>query len=268
MKRLELLLVYIIAFSTAICFLSQPVLGQGDLADEAAAIDEAWDAEQEVLEKITVLGGWYKTKKCLTGDMKDMVDPDKQEFVVEVNMVYNEDETGRQDNENMSADALQFIGKCSQVRKILLSKSQANDEQLAHIADLKHVESVYIWDGNDVTDDGVRHLSGFKKLKTLHLSNSAITDEAIGHLTGLPDIESLSLQGNNFTDKIFEHAAKFEKLNTLWVGIGNSELTDDGLKHLHECKNLKMLGIQQCGISAEAAEALRQKLELETLYHN
>ena len=41
MKRLELLLVYIIAFSNAICFLSQPVLGQGYLADEAAAFDEA-----------------------------------------------------------------------------------------------------------------------------------------------------------------------------------------------------------------------------------
>ena len=130
------------------------------------------------------------------------------------------------------------------------------------------MEKVYIWDSNDVTDEGVRHLAGLKKLKKLHLSNAAITDEAIGHLTGLADIEVLSLQGNIFTDKIFEHAAKFENLNSLWVGTGNSELTDEGLKHLHKCKNLKILGVQQCGISAEAAEALRQKLELETLYHN
>lgn len=268
MPRIEIKTLFALTVIALCCIPTALLLAQGDLADQAVAIEEAWDAEQEVLEKITELGGWYKIEECLTDDMKDMVDREKQKFVVEVNMVYNDDGV-RQDNDNVTSDALQHIARFTQVKRILLKETQANDDQLALLADLEHVEAFFIWDAHDVSDEGIQHLAGFSKLKKLHLSDSLITDEGIGCLTGLRDIQQLSLQSNNFTDKIFEYASEFAKLETLWVGTGVTDFSDEGLKHLYKCDKLKTLGIQRCDISTEAVDKLREKLpELSKLYHS
>ena len=67
MKRLELLLVYTFAFSTAICFLNQPLLGQGDLADEAVALEEAWMPNKKSLKKSPNWAVGTKPRSVLPG---------------------------------------------------------------------------------------------------------------------------------------------------------------------------------------------------------
>lgn len=240
-----------------------------EFMDKVTALEQQWEDEQAAIGKITELGGWVVREDCIEDkDVRENLDPEKRQFVVEVNMVYHEDGASRVDNANLSPDALEAIGKCRQVRRVLLKETQANDGQLKHLAGLERIEELYMWSAGDVSDDGLKQLQGLKRLKKLHVSNSQITDEGIGYLTGLPLVEKLSLQNNAFSDEVFRHAASFPNLKELWVGLGDNSFTDAGLRHLEQSVNLESLDVQQSGISDEAVASLREKLpNLATVHH-
>ena len=132
--------------------------------------------------------------------------------------------------------------------------------------------------GNNITDEGVKHLSTALthtncKLNSLNLEYNNITDEAVKHLsTALTHtnctLNSLNLGGNNITDEGVKHLSTALKhtnctLNSLDLGYNN--ITDKAVKHLstaltHTNCKLNWLNLKNNNITDEGVEPLSSAL--------
>ncbi len=108
--------------------------------------------------------------------------------------------------------------------------TKATDADLAAVAQLTSLKDLRLA-GTRVRGTGLANLQGLDQLKTLDLTETQITDTALAHLQGLPNLRELRLQNCR-------------------------ALTNDGLQHLHDCKQLARLDIRgihsvrEAGISA------------------
>jgi hypothetical protein len=213
-------------------------------------------AERAATAAIKQLGGWVTTENI-----------DGQEHVVEVNMVYHEDELqGRQENWLLSDECLSYVRKFGRLKKLLLRGGQATDAALANLRGNDSLETVMIWDASAVTDAGAAHLSTLPKLELVHISNSQITDETLRYFSGLPRLERLSLQGNHFTDNGLEYIKDMTHLKELILGLGRNEITDDGLRFLSRLTNLERLDLQKSKVTDAGLQHLRGLTNLKTLW--
>jgi len=178
--------------------------------------------------------------------------------VVQVNLNYSDDSGEREENHNPSDEALQYLGGFPDLRVLLLSDKQASDSSMRHLAGLKKLEHLYMWDVTHVSDDGMSHLRGLRNIHYIHLDSSQITDKSLAIFAQMPKIQALSLQFNQFTDEGLEHVSHCRNLESLWV-CGRQEerpnlITDAGLKRLQNLTKLKQLGIQNTLVTSDGIE--------------
>ena len=136
---------------------------------------------------------------------------------------------------NLSFNKLQSLG-CIEIAK-LLPGNQHNQG----FCELKRLNL----GGNNITDEGVKHLSTALTntnctLNSLNLEGNNITDEGVKHLsTALKHtnctLNSLELRDNNITDEGVKHLSTALthtncKLNSL--NLSRNNITDEGVKHL------------------------------------
>jgi hypothetical protein len=213
-------------------------------------------AERRAAALVRQFGGWY----TLDGDG----------HVVEVNMVYHEDQNGRQSENGLtdSDGGLRAAGQFPRLKQILLRRGQATDEGLAAIAGLADLEVLMIGDATAVCDAGVAHLAGLPKLRNVHISNGRIGDGALAVFGKMPSIQSLSLQGNHFSDAGLKHLAGLKQLRSLWVGMGKQPITDAGARHLAGLTGLEQLDLQRSRLTTAGVAALKDLTHLRTLHIN
>ena len=136
---------------------------------------------------------------------------------------------------DLSGNNLQSLG-CIEIAKLL-----PGNEHNQGFCELERLDI----SGNNITDEGVKHLSTALKhtnckLDSLNLEYNNITDEGVKHLsTALTHtnckLNILNLRRNNITDDGVEHLStalthancKLNKLNLVYNNI-----TDEGVKHL------------------------------------
>jgi hypothetical protein len=138
----------------------------------------------------------------------------------------------------------------------MLMETQATDEGLRHIGKMSGLEELFIWDDRSVTDAGVAHLASLKNLKNILINRSNLTDDSLALLSSLPRVEVLSLQQNHFTDEGLVRLNGKETLKRIYIGIGDLRVSDAGLAHLRNFKNLEILDVQNSGVTARGLEEL------------
>ena len=213
-------------------------------------------AEQAAMAAIKQLGGWVELETI-----------DGKEHVVEVNMVYHEDERmGREENRLICDECLSYVQKFPKLKRLLLYREQATDTGLKKIRGMASLEGIWVWDASAVSDTGAAHLATLKNLKVIHLGNAKLTDEALKHFGSLPKIEDLSLQGNHFTNKGLEFLQESTQLKELTLGLGTNEITDDGLRFVSALTNLEILGLQHSKITDAGLQHLRTLKNLKQLW--
>jgi beta-lactamase regulating signal transducer with metallopeptidase domain len=215
-------------------------------------------SEQAATDAINQLGGWVKEETV-----------DGEVHVVEVNMAYYVDERqGRQDNRNLTDEALAHVRKFTRLKRLYLKETQATDAGLANLRGMQSLEDVIIWDGRVVTDAGAAHLATLPNLTRLSVSNAKLTDESLRLFSKIPKLESIGLQGNHFTDQGLEHLKDMTQLKSLYLGLGQNEITDDGLRHLAKLTNLEQLDLQRSKITDEGLKHLVGLKKLRALIVN
>ncbi len=203
-------------------------------------------AERPAIAAITELGGWVTTEII-----------DGNEFVVELNMVYHEPEDGeRLDNTQVTDEALFYASKFTHLRMLALKEGQASDQGLAYVAGLEELEKIYMWDAFMVTDEGVAHLAELPNLEYIHLSKSAVTDESLRLLSQMSTLKGISMQENAFTDQGLEYLSEMTQIKTLWIGLGETQITDEGLSQLANLENLEELDLQNTQVTDAGLEHL------------
>ena len=110
-------------------------------------------------------------------------------------------------------------GAFTRLQSLLLQKGQATDDGLRSVAGLKDLETLAIWDGEKLSDAGVKHLAGLTKLKNIDIDHRAMGDESLKVFGQMPALSRLVLQQNDFTDAGLEHLAKSKQLQSLWLGM-------------------------------------------------
>jgi hypothetical protein len=240
--------------------------------------------QEDAVQAIHNFGGWvrydfqyptgsYSVKdfdpKAKSGVPKWLLDRLGLDFfhsVVYVSLIYSTDSGKREENSNPSDKALQHLPKLPNLRTLLLAGTQASDASMRHLAKLKRLEQLYMWDVSKVSDIGVQHLKHLTNLEGIHISESRISVGALRVFGQLKEIESLSVQGNHFTDTGLSYLANSTKLKVLWVGLGPNQITDEGICHLCQLEELETLGLQNTHVTAKGLERLSTLRNLKSLF--
>lgn len=140
---------------------------------------------------------------------------------------------------------------------------------------------------NNITEEGIRPLSRFKKLHSLNLGLNYIGEEGLRflsqhcpqlrnidvrdckigpeglvHIGNLRELENLEISQNPIGDVgayFLKSLAPFKKLKVLT--LHKTEFTDAGVKEICEIKTLENLVLAENNITAEAAQNLGKKLK-------
>ena len=78
--------------------------------------------------------------------------------------------------------------------------TQATDADLAHVAELKHLTSLFVGD-TQITDAGLAKIAGLSELRELILYSPKFTDRGMEYLAGLKKLRSLYLTDTQVTDE-------------------------------------------------------------------
>ena len=143
------------------------------------------------------------------------------------------------------------------------------DDDLQPIKGLTNLTELSLSNQSMVTDAGLMHLKGLKKLKRLNVRSilgpdiglerlnelvavrtrspgPKITDAGLEHLKGLPSLEYLNLEGTRVTDAGLRHLKGLTSLETLRLGY--TQITDAGLEHLRGLTRLDTLRLSDTRI--------------------
>jgi hypothetical protein len=163
-------------------------------------------------------------------------------------------------------DALAKLSTQTKVKTLQIGGEQVNDRNLAHVGKLTSLEELIIFPGTDVSDAGLAHLAGLKRLRIFLLSNSRLTDDGLASLASLTNLEELVLDGAGFSDRGIAHLMGMTRLESLSLGGGQHTITNAGLKSLESMRNLKTLNLSGWKITDEGVDRLLRLKMLKTVY--
>lgn len=133
------------------------------------------------------------------------------------------------------------------------------DADLAVLADLDHLTAVCFSFTGQITDAGLVHLRGLKRLRDVNLIGTRVTGEGLVHLAALPRLESLSLSGGTTSSAALAHIGKMHGLRKLRTGIVQGEpgvLVE--LRSLTELTDLSMSGRSVTDAGADCLAGMRK----------
>jgi len=228
--------------------------------------------QREAVAAVTASGGWVRydfqfvqgkfdpeATSWMSGWLKPRLGDDLFHDVVEVNLVYNDDAKTRLDNHNESDEVLGSLAGFPHLKRLLLHGAQASDDGMAHVGNLRELEEIYMWDAKNVGDKGIARLASLQRLKKIHVSHSRITDESLRVFGRMSHMERLALQDNHFTDRGLAHLAGLSRLDGLYIGIGDCQVTDAGLAQLEGLPVLTTLELQGSKVSDQGIKRLNDK---------
>jgi len=139
------------------------------------------------------------------------------------------------------------LGACGTIKKLTLSGKAVTDSTLALLAGLTELEDLST-DGIQLTDDGFRHFTAFKKLRSLALFHPAFRSEAftgsgLAHLKALPKLERLTFAGSTAGDTALEAVGQLTQLKEFRTW--HTAQTQAGNAYLVKLTQLKALRIGQ-----------------------
>lgn len=133
---------------------------------------------------------------------------------------------------------------------------------MQHVSSLTELEYL-LFDGQEVTDSGVRYVSRLKRLKGLHLERTCISDDGLACLEDLPQLESLRLDDTQVTDAGMGAVARLSRLNNL--SLKGTAVTDQGVKALSGLTELQYLLLSDTQVSSAGLAHVSGLTQLELL---
>jgi len=243
-------------------------------------------------------GGWirydfqYRNKKFgsensswVPKPVLDLLGVDFFHSVVDVNLVCSEDSGKREDNPATDLAPLALVADLSKVKTLMLQSTQVDNDSLKHVARINRLKTLYMFNVENISDEGVTHLAGSKNLESILLTNASITDDSLETFATMPNLKELTLQFNRFSDNGIKHLLPLKnKLETLavcgpeirresnwtlkdiqnlpkdyWDPLPPNDITDATLEFLLDFERLSLLEIQNSRITNQGLLDFQQK---------
>jgi hypothetical protein len=114
------------------------------------------------------------------------------------------------------------------VTRVNLSGTETDDDlkRLRAFPKLRHL----LLQGTHVSDDGLKHLESLTCLELLELCHLKITDDGLVHLRSLTGLHYLGLGGTPISDAGITHLKRMHQLRE--ISLWNTRVTDAGVREL------------------------------------
>jgi hypothetical protein len=128
------------------------------------------------------------------------------------------------------------LASLDRLEEVAISGAPITDDGLKHVANLKALRIVSLWETRGITDAGLAHLSALTKVQTLNLYDCEITDAGLVHLRAMVHLENLLLGKTRVTGPGLSHLGRMSKLKTLFTPTNSA-----GLEHIGRLHGLQEL---------------------------
>ncbi len=140
---------------------------------------------------------------------------------------------------------------------LVVSQTELGDEALASIGKIKTLRRLELFD-TKVTDAGLKHIIDLPLFR-IDLSKTAVTNAGMEDVAKIVGLERLILSNTSISDAGLGPIGTIDTLQELSLyQVG--EITDVGLKHLHNLKSLRVLFLGDSKYSPEGMRELRKAL--------
>jgi len=145
--------------------------------------------------------------------------------------------------------------------------ARITDAGLNHLKGLKKLRRLDLT-GTHVTDAFLEHVGTLTNLEQLHLTSTRVTDAGVKRLKGLKKVRLLTLHHDPITDAGLAHLSGLTSLQVL--GAGGTRITNAGMPHLKGLTNLAYLDIGNTEVTDAGLEHLwgLKKLQVAYLPHH
>ena len=148
---------------------------------------------------------------------------------------------------------------CRRADYVVLTGRPIGDEDLRHVASLRHVRSLYLGQ-TGLGDAGLAHLRELDELWGLDLGQTEVTDAGLKNLSGLDSLLWLNLAETGIGDAGLAHLRDLDELSQL--DLRGTQVTDAGLEHLTALDKLVSISTFGTRVTYEGLERLEAKLPL------
>jgi internalin A len=167
---------------------------------------------------------------------------------------------------------LEYVGKLTGLQNLDLTSTLVTDAGLRHLSGLTQLGDLTIH-GAQISSAGLAHLHAMVHLERLALHPTRaggldyrLSDNDLAQLSGFIRLRHLHMDFENITDAGLAHLAGMSRLEDLFL---NSKLiTDVGLAHLHAMSRLKSLNLSSPRVTDSGLACCRQMGELSNLSLN
>ena len=162
-------------------------------------------------------------------------------------------------------NAFTEIGELNQLRSLNLSRTDADDDDLAHLKGLTLLTDLNL-DDVKVTDKGLANLSGLTRLEVLRLRGQKFTDKSLAQLESFPffrNLITLSLAESQISKKGFARLTKLERVAEL--DLSGTTITDAGLGYLKGLTTLRDVDLSDTAVTDAGLVELKKMMRLGTL---
>jgi serine/threonine protein kinase len=200
------------------------------------------DAERKPAEFIHALGGVLTIKVNNEERVINPSDelPAERFTVTGVNLA---------NNQGVNESAMANLKVLRSLTSLNLSGTTVTDGNLTQLKGLRRLKELVLADTHNLTDFGLSNFSDCRGLVHLDLNNSAAaTNQGLDFFSGFKDLAEVSLFKSEVTDDGL--AALKDCKNLRYLGLfGCEKLKGPGLANLKDCKNLKELDARRSKIS-------------------
>ena len=147
--------------------------------------------------------------------------------------------------------------------RIQSSNNKITDAELAKIAAISQDLNLVLA-SCPVTNKGLSHLEGKSNVRCLVLTKTGITDEGIKYLRGM-NLQTLDLSSTKITDTGLAALGEFDFPRLKEIALEHTHVTNDGVLHLANFKNLEWISIAGTKVTKEGIRHLKAKLPEATV---
>ncbi len=137
---------------------------------------------------------------------------------------------------------LRLLAELSHLTHLDLSLTRITDHGLQQLKAAPGMVELNLCYAEQITDEGMAAVKGWKKLKRLNLRGTKITDTTLEHLANVTTLESLDAGFAQITDVGLDRLTSLQNLKELV--IGGNKLTDTGLQALRQLTGLTSLSLR------------------------
>jgi len=162
-----------------------------------------------------------------------------------------------------SDDALELLRDQKSIRMLYAHDSMVSDKGLQVIGRFHQLQWLDLRDAPQVTDAGLKHLTGLVELKQLWLRRTAVGDQGMIYLRDMTQLEELDLGMTQVTNEGLKQLGHLTNLKQL-LFWGN-RIEDTGLAYTRAMKNLETLELGGAPITDDGFANLSELIQMRRL---